>query len=218
MASAQSSLGQLLKSLTPVGRGDSVYAVASADRINNIQNAIRLLVRGDNIVSGVNIRKKSSDGYVILSSEPRAAQVGGGGFPFQISVEPVPGSPGSFKGVLSPGTINNIIPSNMFEKIDIGDGSGTHYVGLDVDTDGDTVTAVAWAIDPTPPDPIGSSLIVAPPDFTVLIGVIVDRAVFQIITSLLNATPQLTIMTMADTPVPGQPFYEPNYTWSIQET
>lgn len=83
---AFSSLNSVLKHLTRVGRSESVYQVASADRINAIQDAIRLLVRGENIVSGNHILKKSSDGYVVLTGNARGA-IGGGSavtFPFQL--------------------------------------------------------------------------------------------------------------------------------------
>lgn len=86
MASSAGSLNSLLKSLTRVGRAESVYNVASADRINAIQDAIRLLVRGENIVAGTNVLKRSADGYCVLTGN---AGGGRGGisdveFPFQL--------------------------------------------------------------------------------------------------------------------------------------
>jgi hypothetical protein len=67
---ASNSLNIVLKSLTRVGRAQPVHEVASADRINAIQDAIRLLIRGENIVAGNNVLKKSSDGYVVLTGNP----------------------------------------------------------------------------------------------------------------------------------------------------
>jgi hypothetical protein len=74
---ASSSLNTLLKSLTRVGRSESVYNVANADRINAIQDAIRLLVRGENIIAGSNVLKRSSDGYVVLTGMAGGGRRGG---------------------------------------------------------------------------------------------------------------------------------------------
>lgn len=83
---ASSSLNTLLKSLTRVGRSESVYNVASADRINAIQDAIRLLVRGENIIAGMNVLKRSADGYCILTGNAAGGRgvTGTSTFPFQL--------------------------------------------------------------------------------------------------------------------------------------
>lgn len=74
---ASNSLNTVLKSLTRVGRGQPVHEVASADRINAIQDSIRLLVRGENIIAGNNVSLRRSDGYVIFTGNP-APGIGGG--------------------------------------------------------------------------------------------------------------------------------------------
>ncbi len=66
--SASKDIAKKLKQLQPVRKGQSVLEVASSDRINAIQDIIMALIRGDNIVDGANVYKKSGDGYVILSS------------------------------------------------------------------------------------------------------------------------------------------------------
>lgn len=72
------SLSDILGSLTPVKPGDDVADVASAKRMNAIQDAIRALTRGDNINSGPNIRKFTQDGFVLLSGQPGGGQGGSG--------------------------------------------------------------------------------------------------------------------------------------------
>lgn len=70
------NLSEWLSDLTAVKKGDKFEDVANHKRINSIQNLLRALVRGDNIISGMNVRKKSQNGWVILSSN-----AGGDGFP-----------------------------------------------------------------------------------------------------------------------------------------
>lgn len=207
------SLNQVIKSLTPVRRGDSVYHVASAERINGIQDAIRLIVRGDNIVSGINIRKKSGDGYVIISGEPGGRGGGGGvGFPWEISLQTLAGIA---QVVVAPGTINSVLPTNMFDTWPIA-GTGTFYVTLDVTTDGTKpTTAVIDGNSTVPPDPVGINLNLAPLDLSLLLGVIVDKRIFQVAYSLFQAVPIEALKTLKTTLTPGTPYWDINYTWNI---
>lgn len=93
-----SAISNLLSKLDPVKSGDSVFEVASSDRMNAIQELLKMLVRGENIVSGPNVFKKSQDGFVSLSAHPvvRGGGGGGGSTPFLVyqdvdnSVPPYP--------------------------------------------------------------------------------------------------------------------------------
>lgn len=216
---ASRSLNSLLQSLTRVGRGDAVQQVASADRINAIQDAIRLLIRGDNIQDGENVRKKSADGYVILSTA--APRVHGGGaavqhFPWETTLV-LNTVTNFFETRVRPGTINSMLPTNMFSTSNNAiELTGTFYVTLDCTTDGDSVTDAVVDFNSTvPPDPMGSNMGVAPSDFSVLLAVIVDRAVFQVAFTNFNAQPQTTIFSLKGSPVPGAPFFDINYTWVV---
>ncbi len=76
----------LLGALTTVNPGDDVADVASAARINAIQAILKALIRGDNIMTGPNILKKSQDGWVILSGQPTGKKGGSDGpdHPFKV--------------------------------------------------------------------------------------------------------------------------------------
>lgn len=115
-----SSLSQVLRSLVPVKRGDDVHAVASAERMNAIQTAIHLLTRGDNIVGGYNIRKKSGDGFVCLSADFRFLESGGGtGIETPFLVVPVtnpdPDAPGGLIGVIPNSHVYNSESRDIYE-------------------------------------------------------------------------------------------------------
>lgn len=210
------SLNQILQNMTPVGRGDSVYQVANADRINNLQDAIHLITQGEHIIAGNNVRKTSGQGYVMLTAEPKSRISGGGDepFPWQISILEDPPGSGNFFAKVRPGTINNALPTNMFIAISV-DATGTFYVVLDVNTDGAQVTNASWDIDPGPPDPFETGLNIAPDSFSVLLGVIVDLRVFQVVSKLLYAAPYVTIQSLRASPAPGEPYFDNNYSWQL---
>jgi hypothetical protein len=79
-------INDLLRALTPVKPGDDVAEAAASGRINAIQELLRALVRGDNIIQGLNVRKQSQDGWVILSANPTGRGGGKAGIlPFQVN-------------------------------------------------------------------------------------------------------------------------------------
>lgn len=219
--SKERSITGNLKKLTAVKKGDSVLQVASAERINAIQETLKAMARGENVVAGVNIRKTLGEGFFILSGQ-RGGRGGGGGeatlhFPWEITVVNVSEDPETpdWRVKVKPGTINQIIPSNMFSDWAVA-ATGTYYVTLDCTSDGDTITDVI--IDGNsdiPPDLIGSEENAAPADLSILLGLVVDHVPFQLISDCLDAQTQLTILTLKDTPIAGEPFFDLNYTWKV---
>lgn len=213
----QRNLQSLLKSFRPVGKAENVHSVASSDRINALQDAVKFLARGDHINTGSNIRKRvGQDGFLMLTVDQKKTFSSGSTvshFPWEIRVSTNPDTNLPTVKVL-PGTVNNMIPTNMFDNFDISD-TGTWYIVLDIITDGDSPTDVSINQIQIPPDVIGSNMEIAPTSFSILLGVVVDKVPFQIIYQLINIQPQVTILSLKDTPVPGQPFYDINYTWIV---
>jgi hypothetical protein len=210
------ALQEHLDKLIPVKKGDSTRKVASSERVNAIQEAIKAMARGDHIRTGKNLRRKTGSGFVMLTADDQGGGGGGeGDFPWQISVEEdPPAGSGVWSVHVKPGTINNILPSNIFDSFEISE-TGTFYVVLDVTTDGDSPTDASLDAVSSPPEGIGSSMGVAPDSFSILLGVVVDKVPFQLINTLINVQPQLTILSLSATPTPGQPFFDLNYTWQI---
>jgi hypothetical protein len=212
------ALNEYLSKLTPVKKGDSIRKVASSERMNAIQASIFALSKGDNVIAGDNLRKKTFTNSVMLSADSGGR--GGGAavdhFPWEISVEedPPPGS-GTWSVHIRPGTISGILPSNMFDTFQIFE-TGTFYVVLDVTTDGDTPTDASLDVVTFQPAPIGSGENLAPVDFSILLGLVVDKVPFQIINYNFQVFPQETTDTLRTSPVPGEPFYDKNYTWVVQ--
>jgi hypothetical protein len=109
------ALADLLKKLVPVKKGDDVRRVASHERINALQDSIRAIARGENVVSGENIRKKLGENFFILSAQRQ--RPGGGGVsetvaetPFEVVSRINPDT-----GALELGVISN---SHLFNSED----------------------------------------------------------------------------------------------------
>jgi hypothetical protein len=209
------TLPQILKSLTPINRADDVYTVASAERMNALQDAISLLARGENIVSGVNTRKTSGEGYVVISGKPGGGGIGRGGisgFPFEISIEVIGGT---YYVKVAPGTMNGALPTNIFDNFAIG-AFGTFYVQLDCVTDGKSITDVSIDVLTFPPAPIPWLVNLAPDSFHYLLGVVVDLEPFNIVNTNLFSAPVAGVQTLTESPAPGRPYYDINWSWSVE--
>lgn len=203
-----------LKKISAVKKGQSVLGVASSERMNAIQELLQALVRGDNVVTGVNLRKTLGPGYFILSGEAGGGRGGGpGAFPWEITTTFDPDAVQNSVHV-RPGTINSFLPTNMFDEFDI-EPTGTYYVTLDCTTDGTSVTDASIDVVNTAPDPIGEDIGAAPDFFQVLLGVIVDLRIYQLIDYVLFAFPVRTLYSLTEDPEPGQPYYDLHYTWQI---
>jgi len=164
-------------------------------------------------------------GRVVSQSYPGSqtvlamVQLGGAAeraFPWEITVVNLGTSEApDYRVKVAPGTINQIIPSNMFSDWAIA-ATGTYYVTLDCTSDGVSLTnAVIDGNSDVPPDPIDYDLNVAPENVSLLLGVIVDTIPFQLIMNVLEATTLAGVQALRSPLVPGEPYYDTYYTWEI---
>ena len=95
-----------------VSKGEPVVSVARHERINAMMDCILALARGENISAGLNLRKKSGDGFVILSAEPKGKRGGASTpTPFFASKTTDSSEPPYPVLKLYPGKIANIVPT-----------------------------------------------------------------------------------------------------------
>lgn len=141
------SISQILAKLTPVQKGMNLRKALTAERIQALQDAIFALSKGENIVSGANIRRKCGSGWVMLSANASRASAASGGttiqpYPFDVTV----GKDESGEPVVTvrAGTVNSLMPTNMFEQFPTF-GTATsetiEYAKVIVSTDGKKVTS-----------------------------------------------------------------------------
>lgn len=198
--------------LVRVQPGDNLRSVSRASRVNALQSVSKSHVSGDQYARTSGLLRAIGPGWVVNRGRRLPIHgTGVGNFPWKIST----GSDdiGTFISV-RPGTINNMLPTNMFEKQYVAL-FGTLYVTVHVYTDGEKPTDARIEILTIPPGAPNSNIWIAPYEFQVLLGVTVERAVFQIIDSALSAQPKITIQSLVDNPQPGRPYTDYHYTWNV---
>lgn len=117
---------QLLNELTPVQAGDNVLSVARASRINAMQDLLRAIARGDNIIEGKGIRISTEPGGVIIEGRARS-QTGE-------SLPDHPWKPYVVDGLdvkLIPGTVNNRLPGNWNATFSLSSSQSSYWVWLE---------------------------------------------------------------------------------------
>lgn len=211
------SIGTKLSKFQNVNSGDDVRSVAKSGRVNSLQDLTKSLVGGEQVTQSGSSRRVVGPGYSIVKTK-NANFVRGrkGKFPWMISVTNFSIDPESpdYRITLRPGTINTIVPSNMFSNFAIPL-TGTYYTSLDCTTDGTSVTAAVINVSTTPPAPLDEDMGAAPDFFQLLLGMTVDLKIYQFIDYVLFAFPIRTIYSIKDSPEPGQPYYDLHYSWQL---
>ncbi|SRR6266542_2590898 len=134
------ALADLIKKMVPVKKGDDVRGVASHERMNALQDAIRAICRGENVVSGENIRKKIGENFVILS----AGKGGGrGAAPEEKNLQLYDASDQSGPKVgITFGTVAGLVPSGWFAYLTDPEHNLNPYV---VTIDNPAAAGFIWA-------------------------------------------------------------------------
>jgi len=192
--------------------GDDIRDTARSGRINALQSLSNSFMNGEaySPASNTGVYRTIGPGFVVHRT--RRPRIFGGGtfhFPWEITIK---SAQGTYYITIRPGTVNNMLPSNMFQNLGIS-GVGTIYVIVHVLTDGQKPTNLLIDIATQPPQAPGVNPWVPPQSFDILLGVIVNVKVFQIISDPLNCQPRLVNQTLRDNPQPGQPYLQNNYTW-----
>jgi hypothetical protein len=127
-------------------------------------------------------------------------------FPFQVSVA-------SFLVSVRPGTINSLLPTNIFETFSIVENT-TKYVVLNGVTDGKQFTACTISLDETAPSAQTPVVFGLPASPKFLLAVVRNTSVFQIISdNMLVAGKQQYIKSKAAPAAAGELPYEIYFVW-----
>jgi hypothetical protein len=133
-------------------------------------------------------------------------------YPFAINLKG--GTGGSMKATVSPGTLNNIIPTNLFTDFPVA-ATGMVYFWLDVTTDGKKATSMTIATGATLPTTGNEATEnTAPADFSVPIGIVKDGKVLQIVQTNLSALPKVAMVIPRTPPSMGEEPYTRWWAWA----
>jgi len=155
---------------------------------------------------------RSPAGTTILSSGK------GGGraaiCPFAVTISPISGDPDNVSVTVGPGTVNGFIPTNVFDAFTIAN-TGTFYVKVGVETDGQNVTACTFYVDGSEPDPQTATASSLPTSFDIPLALIKDAKAYKTIGcgSLVLTSVQAFVTDKASPAGPGELTYIPYYVW-----
>jgi hypothetical protein len=122
---------------------------------------------------------------------------------------------GTPTATIVPGTLNGILPSNMFDSFTL-DATSTWYFKAGATTDGTQVTAVEIYVDQSPPDqqtPVPQAL---PAAFDKLFALVKAGKVFRMIPDgSITVASQPLFTADRETWTPGKPMTETWYSWAV---
>lgn len=128
----------------------------------------------------------------------------------------------AFDGTLSgtdltfnPGTINGMLPSNMFSTFTVG-ASGTYYAYIEATASSGAVTAASIYVGTTAPSAIAVQKNTPPNSFDAFILAVVDGVLYQGHRGLFSYAVKESYRTDKSSPTPGLLPYESYYTWVLQ--
>lgn len=149
-------MSNLLELLSPVSKGEDVRKVASEERINALQELVRMLWRGENIRDGRGFSIQRGDGGVefrrrkgrrtIKKSEPLEIVVSRPSYMPEPEVAVVEGYKRFF---VSWGTVNNVVADNWDESFDVSetpDGATYFFVKATFSTSSDSLKVSSFEI------------------------------------------------------------------------
>ena len=184
----------------------------SADRLNAILSEIKKnRPRGER---GITVRQSGDATYIGL-----AASTGGGGFQEQTHAFKINASSpeeGSYELTVDPGTINSILPNNLFDGGELtthtySENQVTHVI-LTATTDGEQVTSALIEVSGEAPQAQTPVVFGIPTEAKFLLGVAYNDTVYQVVTDNITAVgKQMYIKNITGTPQPGQLAYEIYY-------
>lgn len=124
------------------------------------------------------------------------------------------GEGGQLKVTFSPGTVNGLLPSNMFEEFDAG-GEETQYVLLKVTAgqDGITDTLIELQNDSTIENKFNEKY--PPTEFKFVLGVISGSSYSMTASGPIGIKPELAYVEAKENPAGGESPYTYFYGWFI---
>lgn len=118
---------------------------------------------------------------------------------------------------IRPGTINSLVPSDVFSPITIT-GTGVEYIVLTMTSTGDSPVSASLSKETTYPVPSATTPSNPPTAVTDVLAVVNDGIVYQIRSTNLVATSLEVYQETVATPAVGERQYIPWYRWEVGES
>jgi len=180
----------------------------TSDILNNIIEGIREC-QLQSVVGGYFRR---GTGGTTITIAPTKAGAGGQICPFTPTANPVCGG---FTVSFSIGTINGILPTNIFSVVTGVTTAQNNYFYIKCDTDGKVITEAVIENDTTLRTPVQPTADTAPEEFNILIGYMTTAGLTERIITCGNLSAKIapSIQEDSETYVAGQRNYTQYYNW-----
>ena len=119
--------------------------------------------------------------------------------------------------IVKPGTINSLVPTDIFEPIEIT-GTGTEYIVVTMTSTAGSPVSASLSKETTYPVPSATTPSSPPTAVTDVIAVLNDGVVYQIRSVNLVATSVEVYQETVASPAPGERQYIPWYRWEVGES
>ena len=182
-------------------------------------------VRRARVLPGVGIKLTETLNGTVVSLKPTRSFGGGGGterHPWQIHNMTGVGEPdeqgdyNSYEFQVWPGTINGLIPSNLFDGGQLRKFTGDatlKNVLLKCTSDGKELNACTIEVDASVPTPSPAVKYGVPSNLNIVLGAVVKSAAFQVEFDNLSATPQMVYIKEKGSVAAGEYPYEVYLNW-----
>lgn len=185
----------------------------NADRLNAILSEIKKnRPRGER---GITVRHSGDATYIGLAANTKGSGAGIERHPFQISASV--DAEENVTLTVEPGTLNSLLPSNVFDGPalrEFSGGSGLQYVVLTGTSDGEQFTSCSLSVESEAVAPQSPTVFGLPTTAAFLLGVVYEGSVFQVQkTNLLVTGKQQYVKQKATPAPPGTLPYEIYYVW-----
>lgn len=189
----------------------------------DLNNLVDVLKRA-RVLPGVGIKLQETLNGTVVSLKPTR---GGGGsgvetFPFEIetfSKTNASGEVTGYEATVRPGTLNNLLPTNLFDgnalkRFSYGKDTIQHVIlkGL---SNGKQFTSCELVVQAAAPPAQPPTLFGLPAEVQILLGVVYNGSVFQIVKTRIELVGKQLFLKDRDTPAePGQLPYEAYFVWA----
>jgi hypothetical protein len=209
-----------MEGISPFQSGRPLLSEITADKLNRILAEIK---RNRPVVAAPLSARVTGDGtHISIKQTP-----GGGGtstpatfHPFQITSfadpESNPESP-SYLVTLRPGTINNLLPTNILDDESLATfalpANNLQYVVLSCTAASNALTSCEIALESSPPSAQTPLAFALPTTYEVTLGIVYNTSVYQIVTTNLSVGSVQACITDKANPTPGSLPYNVFLQW-----
>jgi hypothetical protein len=190
----------------------------SAERLNAILTEIK---RNKPVGErGITVRQSGDRTYIGLAAKMTGGTGGGIQFhPFQISSSTAPESENQYVVTVRPGTLNNLMPTNLFEENALRQfpipSNELNYVILTGQTNAsDQFVSCALSVSETPPSAQEPTMFSLPVEAEFLLGVVYNGTAYNTITDSLLVSGVQQFTEQKTSPAAGALPYNIYYVWA----